>query len=490
MRLAIILLLFPGLGLAGETNHWREMAREDLAFVHQTIADHHPGPLNESDPGFAQWHEQGYAESLALLDKVTSLGGYRAVLGRYVTGFRDGHLNLNLSLDYKWIGWPGFMVAWRDDAIRVHHVAEGIDAPGVGDRLIACDGEDAETLFRERIRPFGGKDIPADRYLLTRDLFLDRVNPVLEDLTECTFRSGEGERTVKLNWQWVRWSDLAEIHDRAGTGRRGEFARREVAGNGLWLQFPTFGPGGEREERAKAIMASLPEYRDRDYVVVDLRNNGGGSSWWAGEFIRRLYGEAWLEMLLVETGSGAYPTHRVSRENLEHFRELLPRLAAQAGEDSRMYRSFSALVEGMEKALETGEGMYDHDIDLDGNEGEEEKSFKDVAPLYEGRLYLLTDSVCASACLDFMDMALELPNVVHVGQPTNADTAYMEIRGLTLPSRNGRLNFATKVYRNRSRGHNEYYAPEHLWGGDIWDTPAVEAWIVDLAGRKPGGNGP
>lgn len=490
MKLVIALLLFSGLALAEETNHWREMAREDLRFVHDTIADHHPGPRNDADPAFAKWHEQGYQESLALLDKVTSYGGYRAVLGRYVAGFRDGHLNVNLSLDYKWIGWPGFMVAWRDDAIRAHHVAEGLEAPSVGDELVGCNDKDAEALFRERIRPFGGKDIPADRYLLTPDLFLDRVNPVLEDLTECTFRSGEGERTVKLNWRWVRWSNLEAIHDRAKNGQRREFDQRKIAGNGLWLKFPTFGPSGEQEERAKAIMASLPEHRDKAYVVVDLRNNGGGSSWWGGEFIRRLYGEAWLEKLLAETGSGAYPTHRVSPENLEHFRALLPRLEAQAGKDSRFYRSFAALVEGMEAALEASEPMYDHDIDLDGDEGEDEKSFDDVTPLYDGRLFLLTDSECASACLDFMDGALELPNVVHVGQPTSADTAYMEIRGLSLPSKNGRLNFATKVYRNRSRGHNEYYTPEHLWGGDIWDTPAVEAWIVALVNQDSAGQQP
>lgn len=59
----------------------------------------------------------------------------------------------------------------------------------------------------------------------------------------------------------------------------------------------------------------------------------------------------------------------------------------------------------------------------------------------------------------------------------------MEIGGLNLPSRNGRLNFVTKVYRNRSRGHNEYDTPKHLWHGDIWNTPAVEVWIVEPADR-------
>lgn len=487
MKLAIALLLFsgPALAEAEETNHWREMARDDLAFVHRTLADHHPGPLNEEDPAFGRWHQQGYEESLALLDKVKSLGGYRAVLDRYVAGFRDGHLNVNLSLDYKWLSWPGFMVAWREGGFVVHHVADGIAEPPVGARLVACDGVDAETLFEQRVRQFGGKDIPADRYLRGPELFINRVNPLIEELGECVFSTGSRKQSVKLRWQWLRQAELAEIHDRAVTGRRGEFSQREIAGDGLWLSFPTFGPSGVQEALAKSIMASLPGHRDRDYVVVDLRNNGGGSSWWAEEFVRQLYGESWLKKLLSETGTGAYPTHRVSPENLEHFRALLPRLIEQAGENSRFHRSFAALVEGMERALETGEPMYDHDIDLDLSSGDSDDTISDAQPLYGGRLYLLTDSKCGSACLDFMDVALELPDAVHVGQPTSADTTYMEIRGLTLPSRNGRLNFATKVYRGRSRGHNEFYAPEHLWGGDIWDTPAVERWIVGLA--VPGG---
>ena len=37
-----------------------------------------------------------------------------------------------------------------------------------------------------------------------------------------------------------------------------------------------------------------------------------------------------------------------------------------------------------------------------------------------------------------------------------------------------------KVWRNRERGHNEYYTPAHHWGGDIWDTPALESWIWEL----------
>jgi hypothetical protein len=496
LLLLVLLALLPAAPLAGQAadgeapSHWREMAREDLEFIHRTLAEHHPGPVDTANPGFATWHERGYAESVALLGRVTSFGGYRAVVDRYVAGFRDGHLTVNHNLDYRWVGWPRFMVAWRGDAIAVHHAEPGLAAPAVGDRLVSCDGIAAEQLYVERVEAFGGKGIPADRTLFVPELFVDRVNPLIGNLRECAFSGGEGERTVTLEWQWLRGADLAGVADRATIGTRGPFDRRDVAGNGLWISLPTFGPTGEAEARAKAIMASLPDHRDRDYVVVDLRGNGGGSSFWAGEFVRQLYGPAWLARLERELGTGAYPAHRVSAGNLAHFEALLPRIAGQAGEGSDFYRYFAALVDSLRVAIEDGRDLYDHNVDLDqegdgADAGPVHADAADGGPLYGGQLFLLTDAACASACLDFMDVALALPRAIHVGQPTNGDTNYMEIRGLTLPSRNGRLNFATKVYRDRSRGHNQWFTPVHAWAGDIADTAAVEAWVAGLAAREP-----
>ena len=41
-------------------------------------------------------------------------------------------------------------------------------------------------------------------------------------------------------------------------------------------------------------------------------------------------------------------------------------------------------------------------------------------------IFFLTDYVCVSACLDFADLILSLPNVTHIGQETSADTKYLE----------------------------------------------------------------
>ena len=58
----------------------------------------------------------------------------------------------------------------------------------------------------------------------------------------------------------------------------------------------------------------------------------------------------------------------------------------------------------------------------------------------------------------------------------------MEISGADLPSGIARLSVATKVYRNRPRGHNKFYSPMHFWDGDMNDTPGLETWPAEGQG--------
>jgi hypothetical protein len=102
-------------------------------------------------------------------------------------------------------------------------------------------------------------------------------------------------------------------------------------------------------------------------------------------------------------------------------------------------------------------------------------------------VFFLTDANCASACLDFADLMVCAPNVVQVGGETSGDTAYMDVARRPLPSGTGTVVYATKVYRDRARGHNETYVPAAAWSGDAWNTAGIEAWIADMqrGGKVP-----
>jgi len=218
--------------------------------------------------------------------------------------------------------------------------------------------------------------------------------------------------------------------------------------------------------------------------VVDVRGNTGGSSWWGRLFVEELYGEAYAKFIASERARRLGPVtvdYRVSADNVAHFVAMEAMVVEQAGKDSDMYRMYSEFVQGMKVALENGDAFH---TTRDSTQTQSTGG----APAFKGKLVFLTDALCVSACLDFADLIHVLPGVTHAGQPTSADTAYMEIRELDLPSGNGSIGFATKVYRgggpDRGREPGGFYAPDVLYVGDITDTQAVEQWLAEDVLRR------
>lgn len=455
---------------------WQQMARTDLEFIHQSIERHHPGPVDEFNPAFRSWFVDGYHRALARIPEVKGFGAYQHVLRLYVQGFADEHLNLNFWLDFRWHQWAGIVLAWNGAAFEVRQSEDDVDiAPGAV--LVGCDGASAESLWQSNVVPFYARaELPANRFRHAAKLLLGNGNPLAPHLARCTFLAAGEEVEHELRW---RSSPPAELQRElaAGAAQDRALGLRDFGERGAWLTLPSFGPQGAAAEALRNTLAALASYRDADFVIVDVRGNSGGSSYWSEPFVRGLYGDAFFERLSFEQRqreSTAYVDHRVSADNLAHFESILPMISEQAGEDSEMYRYFAGLVDGMRGALDRGEALFRVQRD------EEAVAEPPPAePEFRGRLIYLTDSVCVSACLDFSDVVMTLPRVTHVGQPTSADTTYMEIRGVTLPSNIGGLNFATKVYRGLRRGETGYYAPQVPYVGDLSDTPRVEAWLLE-----------
>lgn len=92
----------------------------------------------------------------------------------------------------------------------------------------------------------------------------------------------------------------------------------------------------------------------------------------------------------------------------------------------------------------------------------------------------MTDGVCTSACLDFADVLLRLPNVIHIGRPTDADALYIDINHVELPSALGIFQYSMKVFRTRVRSNNQGYEPAYRWPGGVMSDKAVAEWVKTL----------
>lgn len=178
---------------------WATAARMDIESIHNTLRDHHPGPVDTGNPAFAKWLKDGRAQALERAATATHAGDYwRAVRG-YTHGFRDGHIWFGFSQPMT-RAWPGLLTV-RDAQGRARVVLND-EEPGVPlqAELLACDGQDAETLQRQGVDPYRwNADIPHEREVESAFLMTafegDPRRPQL-----CRFRSEDREIEVALRW--------------------------------------------------------------------------------------------------------------------------------------------------------------------------------------------------------------------------------------------------------------------------------------------------
>src|SRR3546814_427539 len=97
----------------------------------------------------------------------------------------------------------------------------------------------------------------------------------------------------------------------------------------------------------------------------------------------------------------------------------------------------------------------------------------------KGAVFSLTDGISMSACLDAVDLWTRF-GATPIGRETGADTIYMEMRSVDMPSGLGSMSLPMKYYIGRERGHNQPVVPVHRFEGDMSDTAALEGWIAQL----------
>lgn len=486
LRAVAVLFLLPAIAVAEEIpNPWAEMAREDLAFIHDELAANHPGAIDAENEEFGLWLESGYREALEKTGEAESLDDVLAILRYYVAGFADGHTYLDLDYGPRWMRWPGFVPAWSAGRYLVHRVASEWpgELPPEGAALVACDGRPIERLVEEDLLPYrdGRTMLEATFVAQTPWLFARGLEKGLPKPERCTFRADGETRQLDLVWRWHQARELEAWISEAAQRATGEIGQEETAPGEHWIRLPTFQPRGNDAERMREIVDGMAELRDAERIVFDVRGNTGGSSVWGNEIVANLFGPEVLRWVECQhEGTGAWAEWRVSEKNLARVIEVQPEIGENFGQDSPVFAVFSQLRGNLEKALEAGETwVRQPEVPDEGGD----LSCPETAPesLVRARVVLLTDGACGSACLDFADELLLMPDAIHAGTPTGADTVYMEIRDVPLPSRLGRVSCAMKVYRNRSRGHNEPYVPAHRFDGDMTDTEALQEWVRTLA---------
>ncbi len=507
-RIFISLILFTLLSCSlkkiskNESNPWQELTKRDLAFIYKTILNDHPGPVDELNPDFKIWLEEGYKEALKRTEEVTSFAGYVYLLRYYVNGFQDGHVYINFKLERENLNWSGFLVAYQNGKFLVEYVdSSGSFAklPEINDELVSCNDMKPMDLMNKNIFPFQGiHELEAELFRFAPLLFVFDGNPWAESLDTCVFRSAKNkEYFLSLEKRPIGNTQISALIDQIRGVPDRTFTSTKFGNNSVWIKLPSFDPKGNSELlQMRSLMQTIEQekemYRKSDMVVFDVRGNSGGSSVWGQKILMNLYGEKYVRYKSTQNFISNYNVHalwRVSPSNYNyHLTETLPELERNFGPDSEAYKEYTDLAEQMKQALTKNiqlirEGQDENTLKRKANEAKQSIIVGDN--LNQAQVFLLTDSRCGSACLDFCDMLFRVDEkLIHVGHPTNADTVYLTIKYDTLPSDIAYITVPRKLWRNRPRGHNVAYIPKYRWEGAIGDTEALQKWIIEIATRK------
>ena len=461
---------------------WSATLTQDATGLHDIMIDSHPGVHDPLNPAFKPRLEEGLTVALERARTTTDAGGWWWALRAYVASFEDGHVGINITQpNYGFpTRLPGFLTIYRgaDQVVADREHADDATPP-LGVRLIDCDCVAAEALAEQRIGQFRGRwFLEAQRTLYGDWQFLSAQNPWIGEMRQCRFEADGATKTYALNWHATPediYARRARLAQRAAT----DFGLKHFDDGGFWISTPSFNgdPASETHAKLTALIADMKAKQDAlrlaPYVVLDLRGNGGGSSHWSQLMAEVLWGDAWM---------AAHPEPaieavewRASDGNIAEISAFLDKLRATNGQPELITWAEDA-INGMKAAQAAGQVYW--------RSANDEKP-ADAAPpppapqLMAGRVYVLTDSSCGSACLDAVDL-WKTAGALQVGRETSADTVYMEIREPVLPSGLAQIAVPMKVYRGRARGNNEPQRPQYVIDGDMSDDAALLASIRRL----------
>ena len=469
--------------VAIDAAHWRAVARSDLDFIHRTILEAHPGAIDRANPAFQTWMEDGYPEALSLLPRVHDYSTSLNAVRDYVTGFRDGHLFVSDQMrpPDELIEFQGWGVDERHGQFIVVTTARDwpVPLPPLGARLISCDGRSPESIVAEDVAPYvDRRDLNWSRRLRAQQLGTP-VNSLGKKLVKCTFALGGAARsTLDVGYRAVTFEEFARVMH-AGIQNRGHENGYELKDGTLWIHIPSFQLDSSQYATLRKMLDEIRRLHGVTQIVFDVRGNGGGDSSIGDMIFDETTGGLRFDDHGLATRPSIYAEWRVSKIAIDGAEKGLKQAVKTYGAASSRARWHRKLLNSLVSAQKSGRQWARQDS------GERRLTRDDVAQRhgrlrrFAGRIAVLTDSDCMSACLDFVDQVRLVPGALHLGTMTGADSMYIDTTRVQLPSGNV-LVMPLKVWRNRLRGNNEALVPDFAFDGDIDDDETVRRWLMSL----------
>ncbi|MBH0044036.1 S41 family peptidase [Pseudoalteromonas sp. SWXJZ10B] len=465
------LLLSPVVNAAQEPilpttpEQWRSITERDINAAYSITAHNHPGMFDVNNPTFPDLLKQAKAEALTLSAQASGPQVHVAAIARFSTVLQDGHAGAFSSVERPARRWPGFSAVWRGDALKVYYSeASNISK---GDVVSQCDGQSIDTLMRERIFKFHGEVAqPGHWWQQGWRLLIDEGNPFLTPLKACEFVKANGDTyTQVLNWS-VKPKSVSKHLENAYNGDELPIDLTWPEKNIAWIAMPSFSVNDKQTAAYNKVFEKIQQQRSKllnaKTVVLDLRHNQGGSSYWSLQIAKGLWGEKVVEHNAVGLSQNTQVWWRASKDNTDYVESLFSVVKDQP----EVLKTLKTVAAGMALSLESDAPFYVEEKTNTLNNIPHTPLVSD----FKTKVFVIVPPQCASACLDAIDVFKLFSNTRLFGAPSSADSMYMEVRLADLPSGLGKVIVPNKVYVNRARGAGAYYKPDIAYNGIDWTT--------------------
>lgn len=452
----------PTASASPQPNGWAMLARQDVTAAHRLLIANHPGfaPI-VGDDGLRSRERIAYRLALRRVPQVRSLGGYRAVLDRYLAAMQDGHIAAYPLARPTRVRWPGFLVTMRGERWAVAR-SDGGKEPADGAEWLGCDGRSPESIAAERVGGIMPWSLPAHRRTNAATLMIDRDDPFVQPLHVCRFADASGTRDVTLAWRDLASADAAALTTAAAGLAGPRFDVRDAPDGALWIGY------GEMSTRTDPVLAALDADPSRlakaRYIVVDVRGNGGGDSRFGDALTKRLFPAAPIDAASAQ----GFQSWRASPANAAALRQV----AKDNPDDAGWLRR---LAEDMDRAVAERRGFT---TPLPARPWPKPRSAPPSGNPATARVLVLTDPNCFSSCLVFVDRMRRL-GAAQIGLPTDGSTPYLSGRFVMLPSGLSRM-ILMQVIGIGGDTLAEPFQPAASFAGDMRDDTALMAWVSSL----------
>ena len=462
MKKILLLLIVTLTGFScseSSDEDWEKRYVEDVNEILQIVKNNHPGYVDVENPDFKRNLIYFFKNSLSDKKHVVDYTSYKRFLKRFVNSFKDKHMLLYFPKEEleESLLTSNIYADYINGRFIIREADETYYPALNGWKILKINDTTASEYFKVNVLPYEGNETIASDWIYYAPKLLIHHNVLNNEIPKTITVEYNGEiKNIELVWNKISNSEVLGIQKRMTSITNPEFGIKEIESRIYWLSLPSFQLNEEQKNHFFKIKDKLSNTKDISLLVIDLRGNDGGNSAYGDLISNEIYGKSFTEIMKNNLYKDVYVEYRTSKSN------------------SGNIRKFSAeIADKMDEARRKGKELYRYNFESD--------SVNDSINLAEAiakKVIVITDVLCFSSCLDFMDLILSHPNTVHVGLPTGADSQYIENTYELLPSKMAGLSYSMKVYRNRHRKANQAYIPHFMYNEEISNIDEIQFWIL------------